>query len=81
MSSVTRLNKIRNEYIKGNSSITNVTKKMRENRIRQFGHVEDRNNDNTVKINELRVEKNRKKSVGKEEVVGGYWRRHGGIQM
>lgn len=37
---------------------------MRENRIRWFGHFENRNNDNSVKINELRVEKSRKKSVG-----------------
>lgn len=46
---------------------------MRDNRLRQFGHVERKNNDNLVKkLGEIRVKKNWGKGQAKEEVeIGG----------
>lgn len=39
VSSVARLYRIRNECIRGSLGVANVSGKMKENRIRWFGHV------------------------------------------
>lgn len=47
---VTRLHRIRNEYVRGSLTATNIAKKMREYRIylvceKRFGRVDKINND------------------------------------
>ncbi|XP_050534488.1 uncharacterized protein LOC126901782 [Daktulosphaira vitifoliae] len=39
MSGVTREDRIRNEHIRGSIDVTSIVDKMRENRLRWFGHV------------------------------------------
>lgn len=60
---VTKINRIRNEYIiyiytyiRGIIGVTNIVGKMRENRMRWFGRVHKRNNENIFKkIGKIRV--------------------------
>lgn len=37
---VTRLNRIRNEYLRGSLGVANKSQKMKENRLKWFGYVE-----------------------------------------
>lgn len=54
---VSMLDKIRNEYMRGNLGVTDIAGNMRENRLRWLGHAERRNNvDILKKIDETRVE-------------------------
>lgn len=46
---VIKLDRIRNKYLTGNLSIPNIARKMGENRLGWFGHVEGRNYENIVK--------------------------------
>ena len=39
MSGVTRMDRIRNEYIRGSAKVTEVSKKMQEGRLRWYGHL------------------------------------------
>lgn len=45
----TKMDKINNEYIKGSLGVMNIAGKMRANRLKQFGHDENKNNDDIVK--------------------------------
>lgn len=45
MCNVTQLDKIRNEYIRGSFGVTNVAGKMKEDKLRWFGHVGEVDND------------------------------------
>lgn len=57
---MSKQDKIRNDYIKGNLDVTNKGGKMRENRLIQFCHVKIKNNEGIVKkIGEIRVKGNR----------------------
>ncbi|KAL0879491.1 hypothetical protein ABMA27_003237 [Loxostege sticticalis] len=42
MCGVTRLDKIRNEYVRGSLSVRDIADKLQENRLRWFGHVKRR---------------------------------------
>ena len=42
---VTRMDKIRNEYIRGTAGVERISKKLREWRLRWYGHVLRRNED------------------------------------
>lgn len=42
---MTRLDRIRNEYVRESLGVTNIVGKMGENRLSWFGHVEKRNNE------------------------------------
>lgn len=58
---VTRLYRIRNEHIKGSLQVTNITGKIRENRLRSFVDMLRKvNNDQIVMAGEIKVEKTRK---------------------
>lgn len=73
MCSVTRLDKIINDYIKESLGITKVARKIRENRLGWFGLLRvDDNNEIVNKISETRVERNRKKDRPKYEKDDGY---------
>nr|XP_037871465.1 uncharacterized protein LOC110385414 [Bombyx mori] len=39
MCGVTRLDKIRHEYVRGSLSVQDITDKMQESRLRWYGHV------------------------------------------
>lgn len=59
---VTKVNKIRNGYIRRSLDAKNMTGKMWENRLIWFGYVEKRINDDIVKkIDEIRLKVNRGK--------------------
>jgi hypothetical protein len=46
---VTRKDEIKNEYVRGSIDVVSIVNKMRENRLRWFGHVMRREETNTVK--------------------------------
>ena len=46
---VTRLDKIRNEYIRGTFKVAPITEKVQENRLRWYGHIMRRNDSYSVK--------------------------------
>ena len=50
MSGVTREDKIRNEYIRGSIGVASIVDKMRENRLRWFGHVLRREETEAVRL-------------------------------
>lgn len=53
---VTRLDRTRDEYMRGRLGVTNYARKMRENRLRWIGLVERINNDDIIKtIGQVRV--------------------------
>jgi hypothetical protein len=60
MSGVTREDRIRNEYMRGNNGVAYIVEKMRENRLRWFRHVMIREATNAVIVMKMNVE-------GKEE--------------
>lgn len=53
---VSEMDKIRNEYIKTSLGVTNIAGKIREKRLKWFGHIKRRNIEDTVKkIDEISV--------------------------
>ena len=46
---VTKLDKIRNEYIRGTFKVAEIQHKMQENRLRWFGHIMRRNEDHMTR--------------------------------
>jgi hypothetical protein len=50
MSGVTRENRIRNEYLRGRIGVALIVDKMRENRLRWFGHMMRREETKAVKV-------------------------------
>ncbi|KAK3561751.1 hypothetical protein QTP86_013318 [Hemibagrus guttatus] len=50
---VTRLDRIRNEYIRGTAHVGRLGDKVREARLRWFGHVQRRDMDNNSSMHEL----------------------------
>jgi len=56
MSWVTREDRIRNEYVRGSVRVMSIVDKMRENRLRWFGHIMKREDSEAVRtIMELSV--------------------------
>lgn len=54
-----RLNRIRNEFIRGNLGVMNLVRRIRKNVLRWFGHSERENNEDIVKkIDEIGLEGN-----------------------
>ena len=49
MSGVTRTDRIRNEYIRGSLKVVEVSKKIQEARLRWYGHVMRRGEDNVAR--------------------------------
>ncbi|CAH2268542.1 jg2230 [Pararge aegeria aegeria] len=47
---VTRLNKIKNEYVRGSYGITPIVHKLQEKRLRWYGHVIRRPADHMVRV-------------------------------
>lgn len=71
MCSVTRIFKIRNEYIIESLSVTNIAEKIIENRLKLFGLVERKNINNMVKkVGKLKVEGNRGRSRPQKKWMG-----------
>jgi len=61
MSEVTREDRIRNEYARGGMGVASIVNKMRENRLRWFGHVMRRKNSEAVRtVMEINVKERRK---------------------
>ncbi|CAH2234485.1 jg1627 [Pararge aegeria aegeria] len=46
---VTRLDKVRNEYIRGSYKVTHITDKLTKGRLRWYGHVMRRGDDHAVR--------------------------------
>lgn len=71
MCSVIRMFKIRNEYIIESLSVTNIARKIIENRLKLFGPVERKNINNMVKkIGKLKVEGNWGRSRPQKKWMG-----------
>lgn len=68
MCSVTRLNRIGNEYITKKLEVTNIIGKTRGKGLRRFGHVK---RSRQWRGSWDRGNKNRDKSAGEEEEVAG----------
>jgi hypothetical protein len=67
MSRVTRENRIRNEYVRGNIGVALIVDKIRENGLRLFGHKLRREESNTVRVvMEINVEGKRGKGRPKK---------------
>lgn len=65
MCDVTRLDILRNQYIRGNFGETSITGKMRENKLKWFRHIKRKNYDDIVKkISEVKEQGKRKFHVG-----------------
>ncbi|XP_048000301.1 uncharacterized protein LOC125237350 [Leguminivora glycinivorella] len=47
---VTRLDKVRNEYIRGSFKVAPIAQKLTENRLRWYGHIKRRSEDHVVQI-------------------------------
>jgi hypothetical protein len=50
MSGVARENRIRNKYVRGCIGVASVVDKMRENRLRWFGHVMRQEETNAIRV-------------------------------
>jgi hypothetical protein len=50
MSEMTREDRIRTEYVKGKIGVVSIVDKKRENRLRCFGHVMRRKENNVVRV-------------------------------
>ncbi|XP_063547626.1 uncharacterized protein LOC134755078 [Cydia strobilella] len=46
---VTRLDKVRNEYIRGSYKVAPITDKIQESRLRWYGHIMRRDEDHVVR--------------------------------
>ncbi|KAK3568621.1 hypothetical protein QTP86_010633 [Hemibagrus guttatus] len=55
---VTRLDRIRNEYIRGTAHVGRLGDKVREARLRWFGHVQRRENPDASCVPQIKVRKN-----------------------
>lgn len=74
MCGLTRLNRIRNAFIKRNLDVTNIVGRIRKNVLRWFGLSERGNNKNIVKkIDEIGLKANRERGRLKEEMDGNDW--------
>lgn len=67
MSGVTRLDKIKNEYIRGSVKVGPLSRKIQESRLRWFGHVE-RRSENYVGKRVWRLEVPGKRRVGRPKL-------------
>lgn len=47
---VTRLDRVRNEYIRGSFKVAPIADEITENRLRWYGHIKRRNEDHVVQI-------------------------------
>lgn len=64
MSGMTRKDRIRNGYVRGSIGVISIVDKVRENRLRWFGHVMRRENSKAVRmVMEMNVERLSKKFV------------------
>lgn len=71
MHGVTKMDKTRNDYIRGSLGLTNIAGKIRENRLRWYRHVERRNYKNIIKmIGEMRVVGNLRKGRLNNKCIG-----------
>lgn len=60
MVGVTRIDRIRNEYIRGSVKLVEVSKKIQESRLRWYGHLLRRDEDHVGKqVKEMEIEGNR----------------------
>ncbi|KAI5715080.1 hypothetical protein M8J77_010243 [Diaphorina citri] len=67
MSGVTRMDRIRNEYIRGSVKVGPIGKKIQESRMRWFGHLERRDEDYIGKqIEKLEIRGRRKRGRPKK---------------
>lgn len=57
--------RIKNEYIRRNLGVTNIARKMRKNRLKQFGYIEKKNI--IKKTDEIKVKRNRERSSAKKK--------------
>ena len=75
---VTRKDKIRNEYVRGTAKITKLGDKLRNERLRWYGHIKRREEDYVGKrMMEMAVPGRRKNRKAKKKVDGFVERRHG----
>ena len=75
---VTRKDKIRNEYVRGTAKIAKLGDKLRNVRLRWYGHVKRREEDYVGKrMMEMALPGRRKRGRTKEKVDGFGERRHG----
>ena len=67
---VTRLDRIRNEVIRKNIKVTPVSRKMQEQRLRWYGHVQRRGNDYVGnKIAEMEMQGKRSRGRPKKKWI------------
>ena len=72
MSGVTREDRIRNEYIRGSLGVASIVGKLRENRLRWFGHVKRREETEAVRVvMEMNVEGKRGRGRPKKRWIDG----------
>ena len=71
MSGVTKLDRIRNERIRGTTKVGKISKKVQESRLKWYGHVLRRENEYVGKrVMGMEVPREKKARKTKEEVVG-----------
>ncbi|XP_047986492.1 uncharacterized protein LOC125226544 [Leguminivora glycinivorella] len=46
---VTRLDKVRNDYVRGSFKVAPIVEKVKESRLRWYGHIQRREDDDVVK--------------------------------
>ena len=69
---VTRKNKIRNEYIRGTVKVERLGMKMREGRLRWYGHVMRRDHEYVErKVMEMELPGKRKRGIPKRRFLDG----------
>jgi hypothetical protein len=67
MCGVTRMDKIRNEYIRGSLKEALVTEKMRRNRLTWYGHIMRRNESHiTKRVMSINVDGHPSRCLGKD---------------
>lgn len=68
---VTRLDKIKNEYRRGNVELAGIAGKIKENRLKLYGRLERRNNKKIVKkLREIGLEGNQDGGRPKKSWLG-----------
>jgi hypothetical protein len=66
MSELTRLDRIKNEYMRGSVGLALIVDKMRENRLKWFGHMVKREGTKAVRVfMEMNVEEKSRKERSK----------------